>query len=580
MQTSYTPPVFALAPLLVAALLLGCAAEPGRLDLAVVDAATGEVTPARVEILTEDGKPRVPPQALTITLQCVTSPPPEWAEWWVHSDRIRNPATGTVQFYLDRPAQLELPPGRYRLRAFKGIEYRVEAREIEIRPGETAATKLALERWIDAAAEGWYGADDHIHVTRRTREDDVRIARWMRAEDLRVANLLQMGTQAQFGVTPQRAFGDAGAYRLGDTLILAGQEHPRTHLLGHTITLGARAPIDLRETYIVYDGFWRAAQREGGVSGYAHFGLGPARDGLAIDAPGGRISFIEVLQFEFAHYDVWYEILNLGIPMTPTAGTDFPCGPWSVPGRERFYTRLDGPLERETWLEGVRRGRTFVTNGPIPSFEVNGAGPGDELRLPAPGRVRIRGRVRFDPERDDVRRVELVGNGEVLPLPTERSGPGEIRFDMSHEVSASSWFALRAAGEKRGEAPLAPMPFPDWILRMSENVAKGASMEKRRAFAKANDVRPTAAHTAAVYVTVEGTPGIGSRDRAAALARASLARLDDLEARLAPDRIDEQTIWDWAPYSDGVSAAHLRRNRDALLAAIAEARRRYAAQLE
>jgi hypothetical protein len=43
------------------------------------------------------------------------------------------------------------------------------------------------------------------------------------------------------------------------------------------------------------------------------------------------------------------------------------------------------------------------------------------------------------------------------------------------------------------------------------------------------------------------------------------------------DRLEGETIWDWVPYSDGVSAEHLRRNRPALVAAIAEARERYRA---
>ena len=51
----------------------------------------------------------------------------------------------------------------------------------------------------------------------------------------------------------------AGEFRQGDTLLLAGQEHPRTHFLGHTITLGADEPVDLRETYIVYETTWAPA---------------------------------------------------------------------------------------------------------------------------------------------------------------------------------------------------------------------------------------------------------------------------------------------------------------------------------
>ena len=59
----------------------------------------------------------------------------------------------------------------------------------------------------------------------------------------------------------------------------------------------------------------------------------------------------------------------------------------------------------------------------------------------------------------------------------------------------------------------------------------------------------------------------------------AIARIDDLEARLSDDRISEQTLWDWFPYADAVSEAHLRRNRPALLQAAREARAYYSALL-
>lgn len=61
--------------------------------------------------------------------------------------------------------------------------------------------------------------------------------------------------------------------------------------------------------------------------------------------------------------------------MAPTAGTDHPCGP-ALPGAERFYTQLNGPLTPNAWLESVRLGRTFVTDGPMVEFHVNGQGIG------------------------------------------------------------------------------------------------------------------------------------------------------------------------------------------------------------
>ncbi|MDJ0868436.1 MAG: CehA/McbA family metallohydrolase [Myxococcota bacterium] len=557
------------------------ATESGQLALRIVDAATGEPVPARVELLDATGAPVVPVPALRLDFECVAAPLPDWLIGLTRSDRIENRHTGTTQFYLAGPAEFALPAGRHRLRVFRGIETEVVERELEIEAGAHLALEVALYRWADEAARGWYSVDDHLHITRLTPEDDRRIAHWMRAEDLRVANLLQMGTVDQLSVTPQHDFGDAGAFRDADTLLLAGQEHPRTHFLGHTITLGAAAPIDLRDTYIVYERFWAESRRLGGVSGFAHFGIGAnARDGLAIDAPRGGISFLEVLQFEWAHYDVWYGLLDLGLRITPTAGTDFPCGMWSLPGRERFYARIDGPVTRASFVEAVRAGRTFVTNGPLLELRIDDAGIGDTLRLEAPASVTIRARVRFDPARDDVRRVEVLRNGVPIEAPPERLGPGELRIEAAHRADASAWYALRVTGDKVGEAPLDEALLTDWQWDLvADRITTFREQEDlREADAAARGrVRASAAHTAAVWVEVAGTPPLAARPEAAERARAALDRLDDLESRLADDRLDDQTIWDWLPYSDGVPAEHLRRNRAALLEAIADARRRYRA---
>jgi hypothetical protein len=571
------------AVLWVAAGLLACS-EPatGTLHVRVLDAVLEREVPARLELRDEQGRAFVAEDAIPLRFECLLQPLPDQAAELVSISReLANPHTGTTQFYADGSARLALPAGRYRLRAFRGIEYEVAEQEVEVAAGREQSTSVTLRRWIDLPAAGWWSADDHVHITRRSGEDDRRIAAWMRAEDLHVANLLQMGTVDQFGVTPQHAFGTAGEYRLGDTLLLAGQEHPRTHFLGHTITLGADAAIDLRDTYIAYDTFWRAAAREHGLPGYAHFGLGPGRDGLALDAPRGLVFFLEVLQFEQLSLEVWYDLLALGLRLTPTAGTDFPCGSWSIPGRERFYTRLEAPPTRESWREAVRAGRTFVTNGPLLELTLGAAGIGDEVVLDAPGRVELVATVRYDPTRDDVKLVELLRNGEPIPAPVERVDAGTLRIRAVDELAQSAWYALRVSGDKVGEAPLPPA-LPAWLLDAGDHYMNFREHVERQEkfYAARGRVRPSAAHTAPIWVSVRGAPPFAAQPRGQQLARAALARLAELEARLSDARIEEQTLWDWLPYSDGVSLEHLRRNRPALLAAIAEARSRYEALLD
>lgn len=559
----------------LSALSLACSPQPGSLRVRVVDVATGVETPARVELLAADGEPHVPPDALPVASECLVAPLPAWSRPFTHGREIWNPYTRTTQFYVDGSARLDVPPGRYRIRVFKGNEFRVWGHELEVRGGSRTELVAELERWIDPAREGWYGADDHLHISRPSPDTNAWLSRWMQAEGLHVANLLQMGTLDQFGVTPQFDFGDAGTFRTPETLLLPGQEHPRTHFLGHTITLGAAEPIDLRDTYILYDGFWRASRRLGGVSGFAHWGTGPARDGLALSAPTGGIRFVEVLQFEMPYFEVWYELLNLGIRIAPTAGTDFPCLP-SLPGRERFYARVNGELGRTAWLEAVRRGRTFVTNGPIIELQVEDAEPGEAVQLDAPGTVHVRGLARFDPARDQLDALELVRNGEVIALSTLPAGPGRLEIEVDVPVERSAWLALRASGSKLDEAPYAPLELPAWAeLAFTKYVAGGGGEEvsqARREMLK----RPSAAHTAAVHVTVRGSGPLASGERGRILGREWLARLDQLEDRLSDERIAEIPIWDWIPYSDGVSEAHLRRHRPALLEAIARARRFFA----
>jgi len=560
----------------IALLALACS-DPrgGRLSIRVVDGAGGAPLPARLELLDAAGKAWIPPEALPLRFECAAAPLPDWAAGYLSvSDRIPNRPAGTDQFYLDGEGEIELPPGRYRLRAFGGIEVTVAEREVEIEAGNAVDVQIPLERWADMAAEGWWSVDDHIHITRRTPEEDRIIGAWMKAEDLRVANLLQMGTVDQVGVTPQHDFGAAGEFRRGDTLLLAGQEHPRTHFLGHTITLGTDSLVDRRDTYIVYETTFRDGQELGGVSGYAHFGIGPARTGLTLAASRGLVSFLEVLQFDFPWYREWYDLLDVGIRMTPTAGTDFPCLGADLPGRERFYVQLDAPPTRAAFVEAVRAGRTFVTNGPLLSLRVGEAGIGDEIRLEAPGRRQLTARVRFDPERDDVQLIELVANGEVRRLEPETVAPGELRIETEVELVEPGWLALRVWGDKVGETPLPPGPgdVGVWLLNKAFDFQEGIRLGEEF-YASRDRVRPSAAHTAAIYVRFPDRPATA---RAVERAKEAMARLDDLERRLADDRIADQTLWDWVPYSDAVPEEHLRRNRPALLRAIAQARSLYA----
>jgi hypothetical protein len=562
----------------LAVLLVGCEGQTGAvLELTVIEARSGTVTPARIELLDEAGAGHVPSQALAVAGDCGWLPIHNWIPGAARvqmrralSSEVRNPFTGSSQFYLAEPAAMRLPAGRYTVRAFKGIEYKVAEAEIEVRDGETAALGLGLVRWVDMPAEGWYGADDHLHIPRPSRRFDERIARWMEAEDLHVANLLQTGLARSIHITPQRAFGSPSVYQTEGTLLASGQENPRTHVLGHSIILGAPQWIDYPEDYLAYDRFWRQARQDGAVSGFAHWGVGGADEGLAVWIPEGLLDFLEVLGFGLPYYDAWYQLLDLGIRLTPTAGTDYPCSP-SLPGRERFYTQVDGELTYDAWLDAVRRGRSFVTNGPVLDFSVNGVSMGDELHLQAPGTVTVAGRVRFDPQRDDVVSLELVGSGgEVLFSSGERTRTGEIRIELELPVSRATWLAVRASGHKLHETPV---DFTAGLAAALMQLERASNEEILKRLPADGSPRPSAAHSAPVFVAVAGSPSLAQQPRAAEAAAAWLARLEELERRFAPDRIGE--LAGFPGRGDGLKLEDLEGGREELLRAIERARTAY-----
>jgi hypothetical protein len=564
--------------ILLAVCASACAGDPpqrGALELTLRDTSTGRPTSARVELLAEDGTSVIPDAALPIFDDCGRVPVHNWVPATarvqvlrhMHRD-IPNPYTATDQFYADGTISIRLRPGRYRVAAMKGIEFRVARVDVAVAEGQTQSVVLDLVRWVDLPGEGWYGADDHLHIPRPAPRFDRHIATWMQAEDIHVANLLQMGLARDVHVTPQCSFGERSVRRTGNTLLVSGQENPRTHVLGHSIVLGAREWIDFPDSYLRYDRFWSMAHDLGAVNGYAHWALAGAEEGLAVWGHLGLLDFIEVLNLGFPRYERWYEALNLGIRIGPTAGTDYPCLP-SLPGRERFYARVDGDLEYDAWLEAVRCARTFVTNGPVVDLAVDGAGPGDDLRLPGPATVRITGRVRFDPERDQVTRLELIGAGKVVRLVEEPGTPGQLNLESEVDVRESTWFALRAVGEKRGETPIDARG----VLRGMLVLARRTNDALIETIPEGRVPRISAAHTAAVWVTVEGTPPVSRQPRAREVVRAWLDRLDELRDRFDNERIDD--LAGFPGRGDGIGSAELREGREALLQAIEDARRYY-----
>jgi hypothetical protein len=169
-----------------------------------------------------------------------------------------------------------------------------------------------------------------------------------------------------------------------------------------------------------------------------------------------------------------------------------------------------------------------------------------------------------------VDRLEIVQAGQVVATARPSVG-GEIAIDASVPISASTWLAARISGEKVGERPADSVAgFVTYISRLGRKADVNVRETLENA-ARPDRTRISSAHTAPIYVTVDGSLSVSEQYPGRQVAKTRLDLLDDLAARLN----DLGAIARFPGSGDGVSMEDLRRNGGDLRQAIQAARKHY-----
>ena len=92
--------------------------------------------------------------------------------------------------------------------------------------------------------------------------------------------------------------------------------------------------------------------------------------------------------------NIWYHTLNVGFRTRVSGETDFPCITDNRVGQGRVYAKMDGPLSYRAWVEALRNGRSYVSDGRshLMDFSVNGVAVGtndSEVKLTAAGTAHV-----------------------------------------------------------------------------------------------------------------------------------------------------------------------------------------------
>jgi TolB protein len=431
----------------------------GQLGILVVDRG-GRPLGARVSVTRSDGRAYAPDDA------------------WRHADEAFDRTERGFEygyFHTAGTSELTLPAGRARVEVWHGPEYRVARADVVVPAGRKLTQRFVLERIADLPGQGWWSGDLHVHMNYggAYRNTPAHLAFQARAEDLHVVENLVVNKEQRI---PDIAYfrTDPDPVSVPGFVLMHAQEY-HTSVWGHTGLLGLGDHYVLPE-YVGYPNTAAAslypanadvadlAHAQGALFGYVHpFDAAPDPGDttrpltyeLPVDAGLGKVDYLEVMGYSDHRItsSIWYRLLNCGFRLPAGAGTDaFPNfaslrGP---PGLVRVFVRAGATLEHRRWLAALKAGRTFVTNGPLLEFTLGGRGIGEEIRLPAGGRLTARVRLRSSVPVDH---LELIGNGRLvasIALDADRTAASDT---VSVRVERSGWYVLRAWSD-RAELPV------------------------------------------------------------------------------------------------------------------------------
>jgi hypothetical protein len=184
--------------------------------------------------------------------------------------------------------------------------------------------------------------------------------------------------------------------------------------------------------------------------------------------------------------DTYYRLLNCGLCLA--AGAESATGAKTTPaGYNRAYVRLRRSGGIADFLESWRKGRNFVTDGPMIFLTVNGSqSPGDVIALPQSG-GKLRAKVQVVSEQP-LRSLEIVVNGTVASHANLSPESRETELHMNLNVQKGCWIAARATAEDR--------LLPDEEMAQYDNAGARSRPEK--------PCRLLFGHSSPVYVTVGG----------------------------------------------------------------------------
>lgn len=433
-------------------------------------------TSISISVVDERGKPQF--ARISVTDQAGKFYAPPGNSTWIQADdgydRGRTPFE--AHYFYGKSAHIDVSAGPLDIEVTKGFENSALHRRVDPKTAGTRNVTFRLKKldWGRGSGPKWIGGDLHVHMNYGGTYKSGRtiLLEQAEGEGVRIVNNLVVNKEQRFPDIQSAGFNEVPKYSSDSAEVVFGQEF-HTSYWGHRGILGLKGHLLLpgyagypntaaASLYPMNSDVYDMAHAEGALVGAVHpfdevpdpFANPPQRitDELPVDVSLGKLDYMEIVGFSDhrSTAEVWYRLLNLGFRIPAGAGTDATTD-YAAPirgqvGMDRVYASVPGePVSLEAWMDSLRNGRTFATNGPLIDFTLGGLRVGDELkfdgaRAAVPFTAKLRSIVPVD-------HFEVVCNGRVaqtLKLEGARDS-GDVKGTLP--LKESGWCVLRASSD-------------------------------------------------------------------------------------------------------------------------------------
>src|SRR4051794_39091742 len=329
----------------------------------ILDRDTGRPLAARVQVLDSTGALRSP------------------------AGSLQKYGTGEPYFYADGSFEVDLASGQADIVIERGVEYHPLRQVVTVPQHGTLELDLPLQRWARLAEQAWYAGNTHVHYDQHETRPLERLALDPRVEDLPIfivsvlkrrelayaSNVFPIGRHALS--TPEHLIDVGEESRHNDEPWHIGYGHIMLVNIKQMVEPISRGVLvdDANPDYPPLIDACDAAHGQGGVVLWCHQAQGMEAPVAAIL---GRLDGINLFDpwWEDPDYDVWYRLLNCGLRLPCSTGSD-----WYLCSSNRVYTDVGGSFSYERWLGALQAGRTFIPDGPVLRLRAAGHAPSNDL---------------------------------------------------------------------------------------------------------------------------------------------------------------------------------------------------------